>query len=204
MKKLFFVLVAFGLTLSMAPLAVVQAAGGGIPAEDSVCAGLKGAAFGLCNAYCLAPENDCVNNPNTPTCENLRKNNEKINGSRYFPCDQLIACCVCADVVGQGTEGICLEVLPFECAEPALNVGPYSCAEVSCPVKSTQPGCDLSQGTNPNNIIPPCLNGIYGVCLPFGTPREPQYGCPRGPRLCTYLKGITMSEPCPGVPSCFE
>ena len=182
MKKLFFILVAFGLALYMTPLAVVQA---GNPQEDTVCAGLKGPAFGLCVAYCLAEDNDCVANPDTDTCEDLRTNNEKINGSRYFPCDQLIACGLCADTQGAGTVGECIEVLPFECEEPAIDFGEYSCSQILLPAyNETYESCIIPARWG---IIPACQNGL------------PAWVC------AGILKGTVLPpNSCPYLPSCEE
>ncbi len=54
--------------------------------EESVCtdAGLTGAAFGLCNAYCEAQDCDIHNHP---SCERLRTNFAKHTGITVFPCD---------------------------------------------------------------------------------------------------------------------
>jgi len=180
MKKLFLVLVVLGLTLSLSPLAAVQAA----DPKDSICTGLKGAALGLCNAYCNAEQNDCVANPDSSTCEDLRKNNEKINGSRYFPCDELIACGLCADVVGAGTVGECVEVLPFECVEPALNMGPYSCDEVIIPAQTDgYNSCLVNETPNNFNVHPLCQNSIPAfVCTRFlGGVVLPPNSCPAPP-----------------------
>ena len=179
MKKLFLVLVVIGLTL--APLAVVQAA----DPQDSICTGLKGAALGLCNAYCNAADNDCVANPDSATCEDLRKNNEKINGSRYFPCDELIACGLCADATVNGTGGECVEVLPFECVEPAINFGDYSWSEISLPIyDSTNPSCLISPQLN---VIPACQNGL------------PAFVC------SGIIRGTVLpTNSCPYLPSCNE
>src|SRR5207237_6141606 len=51
------------------------------------CAGLSGAAAGLCNAYCNAQ--NCPNNPK-PSCESLRKNFAKHTGRSTFPCDVIV------------------------------------------------------------------------------------------------------------------
>lgn len=57
---------------------------GQTPAEESVCDGLSGAAFGLCNAYCEAQDCDVHERP---SCEQLRRNFEKHTGQTLFPCD---------------------------------------------------------------------------------------------------------------------
>ena len=47
-------------------------------------AGLTGAAFGLCNAYCEAQDCDIHDHP---SCERLRTNFAKHTGITVFPCD---------------------------------------------------------------------------------------------------------------------
>jgi len=54
------------------------------PSQETVCSGLTGAAFGLCNAYCEAQ--DCDVHPR-PSCDNLRRNFARVTGSEVFPCD---------------------------------------------------------------------------------------------------------------------
>jgi hypothetical protein len=57
------------------------------PAEEQVCddAGLMGAAFGLCIAFCEA--NDCDDFPNRKACGVLRANYARITGELAFPCE---------------------------------------------------------------------------------------------------------------------
>ena len=59
------------------------------PAEESVCddAGLVGAAYGLCVAYCEA--NDCDAFPDSQACDRLFDNYSRITGATSFPCDEL-------------------------------------------------------------------------------------------------------------------
>jgi hypothetical protein len=59
------------------------------PAEESVCddAGLVGAAYGLCVAYCEA--NDCDAFPESQACDRLFDNYSKITGATSFPCDEV-------------------------------------------------------------------------------------------------------------------
>jgi len=54
------------------------------PAEESVCDGTTGAAFGLCNAYCEAQDCDVHDRK---SCKRLRKNYKKKTGTDVFPCD---------------------------------------------------------------------------------------------------------------------
>jgi hypothetical protein len=60
---------------------------GSPPAEETVCedAGLMGAAFGLCVAFCEA--NDCDTTPDAQACTVLRSNYAKITGDFAFPCE---------------------------------------------------------------------------------------------------------------------
>ena len=57
------------------------------PAEELPCdaAGLRGAAYGLCIAYCEA--NDCEIQPDKTACDRLRANYAKLTGEDLFPCD---------------------------------------------------------------------------------------------------------------------
>ena len=59
------------------------------PAEESVCddAGLVGAAYGLCVAYCEA--NDCDAFPDSQACDRLYNDYSKITGAESFPCDEV-------------------------------------------------------------------------------------------------------------------
>ena len=59
------------------------------PSQESVCTGLSGKAFGLCNAYCEAQ--DCDVNPKS-SCETLRDIFEDLTGSPIFPCDKIPSC----------------------------------------------------------------------------------------------------------------
>jgi len=61
---------------------------GNPPATEHVCddAGLRGAAHGLCVAYCEA--NDCDQFPDKEACSRLRDNYAKITGEDSFPCDE--------------------------------------------------------------------------------------------------------------------
>jgi hypothetical protein len=57
------------------------------PAEELPCdsAGLFGAAYGLCIAYCEA--NDCEIQPDKHACDVLRGNYLRITGTDLFPCE---------------------------------------------------------------------------------------------------------------------
>ena len=59
------------------------------PADETVCdeAGLRGAAYGLCVAYCEA--NDCDQFPDSNACDRLFENYTKLTGEDSFPCDEV-------------------------------------------------------------------------------------------------------------------
>jgi hypothetical protein len=72
----------------MSLLIAVFLMGGEAVAEESICDGQIGAAYGLCNAYCEAM--DCDNESHQPSdraCEKVRKNYRKITGYNVLPCD---------------------------------------------------------------------------------------------------------------------
>ena len=74
---------------ALAPWTVARAQGtrdGVTPAVEDACTGLKGAAFGLCVAFCEA--NDCDVYPDSQACDTLRGNYEKITGESIFPCEE--------------------------------------------------------------------------------------------------------------------
>ncbi len=57
------------------------------PAEEQICdpaAGLRGAAYGLCVAYCEA--NDCEIQPDKHACTVLLQNFARITGESAVPC----------------------------------------------------------------------------------------------------------------------
>jgi hypothetical protein len=58
------------------------------PAEEQVCedAGLIGAAFGICVAFCEA--NDCDDFPDSHACDVLAAKYEKITGEPTLPCEE--------------------------------------------------------------------------------------------------------------------
>jgi hypothetical protein len=61
---------------------------GRTPAEETVCDGLEGAAFGLCIAYCEATDcGDGVNYASFQACASLQKNWIKKTGLEEFPCN---------------------------------------------------------------------------------------------------------------------
>src|SRR6185436_12065644 len=54
------------------------------PSRETVCSSLKGAAKGLCTAYCEAQDCDVHARP---SCDELRTQFQRVTGSPLFPCD---------------------------------------------------------------------------------------------------------------------
>jgi hypothetical protein len=83
--------VALAAVVALAPVGATTAFGFGDgtpdtdpPAEESVCDGLSGRAWGLCVAYCEAQ--DCPGSEH-PSCEVLRDKVFGVLGVDTFPCD---------------------------------------------------------------------------------------------------------------------
>ena len=93
MRRTFLLCIAIG-SMSFFAAGAALAFGDGTPdgsppAEETVCedAGLRGAAYGLCVAYCEA--NDCDDFPDSDACDRLFDNYVKITGEESFPCDEI-------------------------------------------------------------------------------------------------------------------
>ena len=80
-------LLALPLAAALAAPAHAQTGDEMTPAQETVCedAGLLGAAYGLCVAFCEA--NDCDLTPDATACERLRANYAKITGEETLPCE---------------------------------------------------------------------------------------------------------------------
>ena len=77
---------ALAMVLGPGPISLAKGTPDGVPpADETTCDGLKGAAHGLCVAYCEA--NDCELDPDSQECRVLRANFAKITGRTSFPCE---------------------------------------------------------------------------------------------------------------------
>ena len=152
------------------------------PSVETVCSGLKGAAFGLCNAYCEAQ--DCDVHPR-PSCAVLQRNFEKLTGSAIFPCDRRC---------GNGTIDRGEECDPpgSECANGELCTNDCTCPAPICGNGAIDPGEDCDPPGSPcadgslcttdcTCPAPVCGNGTIDPgedCDPPGSP------CNDGTAVC--------------------
>jgi hypothetical protein len=85
------------------------------PSQETVCDGLQGAEFGICNAYCEATDcGDGVNYADFRACASLQRNWERKTGLTDLPCD-------CTDgsvfIPGQGcgcAHDLVIRIIDFE------------------------------------------------------------------------------------------
>jgi len=165
------------LLVTLQPGAVSAKTPDGIPpSQETVCSGLTGAAFGLCNAYCEAQ--DCDVHPR-PSCERLRRNFARITGSAVFPCDA-----VCGDGMVSPSE---------ECDPPGSACVDGSICTPDCTCQSA-PTCGngiLEPGEECDPAGVPCLTGV--PCNADCTCEEPTgcCECPPSPNqgpMCTEAR----------------
>jgi hypothetical protein len=73
-----------------------QTPDGQTPAEETVCDGLGGGLFGLCNAYCEAMDCDGPDpHASNKACEKVRQNFERASGGAAPPCAETPVVCPC-------------------------------------------------------------------------------------------------------------
>ena len=86
------VAVGFVLVFGLASQATAQTSDGSTPSEEQSCAGLDGALYGLCNAYCEAK--DCQEGAGTaPGCTQIRRNFERQTAGLPLICDPCVRTC---------------------------------------------------------------------------------------------------------------
>lgn len=183
------------------------------PSQETVCSGLQGAAFGLCNAYCEAQDCDVHARP---SCARLLANFRRITGMPSFPCDN-----VCGDeMVGPGED---CDPPGSLCPDQVTTCTPdCTCPEPLCGNGMVDPG-EACDPTAPNSICPcleDCTCEMVGVgCCNCGldvgcVDVVGTAGCPAGCEpaplgtVCSDLLGACVPDlpvccACPG-PSCFQ
>jgi len=207
-----FRLIAVSFFLLFAAASLAKTPDGSTPSEETVCSGLQGAAFGLCNAYCEAQDCDVHARP---SCERLLANFRRITGMPSFPCD---------NVCGDGTIGPGEDCDPpgSVCADQSTCTPECTCPEPLCGNGMVDPGeacdptapvsiCPCLQDCTCETIGPLCCDcGTDGGCIDVvGTA-----GCPTGCEpaaagtVCSDFIGACVEEmsvccACEG-PSCFQ
>lgn len=107
MKKFLTILLALGVCMSFAGVALAQTPDGETPAEETVCDDESGAAFGLCNAYCEAM--DCESDDpqaSANACTRVGDKFEQITG-RIPPCEISCPCFTAEDLQEGGAIAEC-------------------------------------------------------------------------------------------------
>lgn len=160
------------------------------PSEETVCSGLSGAAFGLCNAYCEAQDCDVHARPSCPV---LRRNFEKITGSPVFPCDQ--AC-------GDGTiqRGEDCDPPGSGCSDGRTCNPDCTCPEPFCGDEIVDPGeqCDPPGSLCTTGI--PCSDDCTcetepGACCECVGTAAPICQDNLSPSACIAQPGCTVGAP---------
>jgi hypothetical protein len=119
MKNLF--VFGLGLLALAVPALAKGTPDGKPPSEETVCDGLKGALFGLCNAYCEAMDCDSPNPHASPTaCAQVLGNFMKHSGGQPPPCAVTCPCGAAIPLFGDIVSG---SVPVQQCiADPASQV----------------------------------------------------------------------------------
>jgi len=154
----------------------VTTVGRSASAQDNPCAGLTGAAAGLCKAYCSGL--NCPLGHGGDACQSLLANWQRITGLPVFPCDAV--CCECPTAGPMCTTA-------RQCASEQCTVE-GRCVNGQCP----PPAC-------------PCFArckdaaGSVGRCLPAGRPTG-ECSCHVPPPRCGLNAGTqTCGGPCPSA-----
>jgi hypothetical protein len=187
------------LVLVLAPyLADAKTPDGMPPSQETVCSGLSGAAFGLCNAYCEAQ--DCDVHPR-PSCDQLRKNFLKITGSPIFPCDPTPTFTVTATytVTETPTQSPTRTFTPTytvtETPTPSPTMTPTE-PLVCCDVLGEIPECEDQVPLSHCEQVPGVPGPAGSVCDPsIGRCVEQTQCCDCvAPVVCT---DVAVGQPCP-------
>jgi hypothetical protein len=144
---------AFAMTLAAVPAFAGGTPDGQTPAQETVCDGLAGALFGLCNAYCEAQDCDVHERP---SCAQLRKNFAKHSGTTIFPCDVI----ACGDAKAPTCDGACPE--GEQCLVTDELHAVCGCVSVATPCgDAAAPTCD---GACPAGEDCLAASGIHPFC----------------------------------------
>ena len=177
------VALAVGFTLVIAGSARTTFADG---ADDS-CAGVTGAARGLCNAYCKAQ--DCPDGHNGQSCARLRANWLKQTGAALFPCDAV--CCECP-----GGGDACTTAQQCRLRQCRII---DTCQDGQCPAavccQCPAGGCDE---TTPRHCLSlGCAPAAGATCSSSGVCESPPPSCQCGDPCTDAANNPGTCEPAP-------
>jgi hypothetical protein len=160
MRDFWKISLALILCLGLAGVATAQTPDGETPAQEDVCDDEKGAAFGLCNAYCEAMDCDSDNpNANSKACDRVKANYTRITGEDRFPCEALECPCYTAEQLqAAGPINQCGENFP---GFPNLAGVRYQSGGAAC----SGDGC-LALGVLSCVLFDP-INGVSNPVIPI-------------------------------------
>jgi hypothetical protein len=127
---------------------------GQTPAEETVCDGETGAAFGLCNAYCEAMDCDSpAHRASDTACSQVRRNFERKTG-RPLPCEVVCPCGIhfpLFEAIGEGTVPVdrCIaddEIISVSTLDGAFAIVNGLVQPPFCSVNLEPPFIELTQG----------------------------------------------------------
>jgi cysteine-rich repeat protein len=122
-----------------AAVALLLVGGPAVATATDACIGLKGAAYGLCDAYCNAQ--DCAEHAR-PACSPLRTNFAKLTGQLTFPCDA-----VCGDGKVNRSDEECDDGNTVACDGCSPTCQLESCGDgYVCPPEQCEPGQPCADG----------------------------------------------------------
>jgi len=181
---------------------------GRTPAEETVCDGLIGAAFGFCNAYCEAQDCD-VRELGRNSCEQLRRNFERHTGTPTFPCDALcgngtVDAGEDCDPPFQFCRGGCSPLLGI-CVDMACSEA-CSCPKPFCGDLVVDPGEECDDGNNAGGDS--CSGDCFlegALCGGFaGIPCQRDEFCQFAPNTCGIrdLFGVCTQIPFTCIGDC--
>jgi len=169
------------------PTTWAQTADGDTPAEEDVCDGQVGAAFGLCNAYCEAMDCDSDSpNANELACLEVKDHFMTLTGNPSLPCENTCPCFTADDLAQLGDPGQqCGDVPGFpDLAGVVYTNGNRACSGFLCATVNTR-SCATLDGEQVHivdNILETedadCRDLIYALCERTASPVQADSAAP--------------------------
>ncbi len=190
LKKIAIISVVAAAAFVAAP-AMAQTPDGETPAEENVCDGQVGQAFGLCNAYCEAMDCDSLDPQASETaCAKVGGRFESVTGMRP-PCEMFCPCFDAADIQQEGTIFQCGKNFPgFDnLAGVLFDNGEQACSGELCADSTSSPSCGFTPaGVLESDISPEqdsdCRAIIIAQC---NSPNIIQLAVPESQSLIPFI-----------------